>query len=404
MKNVSERFLKYVKFHTTSDNSNESSPSSPIQLTFANELAADCKAIGLSGVSVDEHGYLYAELPGNISGVVPAIGFIAHMDTSPDAFGKNVNPQIIENYDGGDILLNTIRLSPNEFPELLDYKGQTLITTDGKTLLGADDKAGIAEILTAMEYLIANPQISHGTIKIAFTPDEEIGRGADLFDVKKFGASFAYTIDGGKIGELEFENFNAARAKIEIEGKSVHPGTAKNKMVNALHIAMEIAASLPIGETPANTENYEGFFHLHALNGHVGHASLSCLIRDFDEASFVSRKELLKQIVLEKNNQYANCIKLSVYDEYYNMASKIQPRMEIVELAKAAMLRQGVKPVVQPIRGGTDGARLSYMGLPCPNIFTGGHNFHGPFEFIPIPSMEKAVEVIAAIAEMAAKK
>lgn len=401
MKTVTERFLAYVKHHTTSDEGSNSFPSTKTQLAFARFLAKECEAIGLQSVFVDEYGYVTATLPGTIQDA-PTIGFIAHMDTSPDASGENILPNIVENYDGGNIPLNGTSLSPAEFPFLKDYIGQTLITSDGTTLLGADDKAGIAEILTAMEYLMTHPEIPHGDIRIAFTPDEEIGKGVDFFDVASFGANFAYTLDGGRIGELEYENFNAARAIIRIKGKNVHPGTAKNVMVNAALIGTEIASLLPEKEIPAKTECYEGFFHLCSFHGDVTSATLTYIIRDFDKDSFEHRKDLIRLIVERKNTQHQGAIELELRDEYYNMLSQVEPHMEIVDLAKQAMLDCGVTPIIQPIRGGTDGARLSFMGLPCPNLFAGGHNFHSNYEFVPVVSMEKAVQVMIRIAELGA--
>lgn len=401
MKTVTERFLTYVKHHTTSDESSDTFPSTKRQLAFAAFLAKECEAIGLQSVSVDAYGYVTALLPGNTANA-PTIGFISHMDTSPDASGENVLSNIVENYDGKAIPLNGTVLSPKEFPSLKEYIGQPLITSDGTTLLGADDKAGIAEILTAAEYLLAHPEIPHGAIRIAFTPDEEIGKGVDFFDVDKFHADFAYTLDGGRIGELEYENFNAARAIIRIKGKNVHPGSAKNVMKNAALIGTEIASLLPERETPAKTEGYEGFFHLCSFEGDVTSATLNYIIRDFNADSFAHRKELLRLIVERKNAQYNNCIELDLHDEYYNMLSQIEPHMEIVSLAKQAMLDCGITPIIQPIRGGTDGARLSFMGLPCPNLFAGGHNFHSNYEYVPVPSMEKAVSMIVRIAELAA--
>lgn len=376
-------------------------PAPSDSLPFAAFLAKECEAIGLQSVSVDAYGYVTALLPGNTANA-PTIGFISHMDTSPDASGENVLSNIVENYDGKAIPLNGTVLSPKEFPSLKEYIGQTLITSDGTTLLGADDKAGIAEILTAAEYLLAHPEIPHGAIRIAFTPDEEIGKGVDFFDVDKFHADFAYTLDGGRIGELEYENFNAARAIIRIKGKNVHPGSAKNVMKNAALIGTEIASLLPERETPAKTEGYEGFFHLCSFEGDVTSATLNYIIRDFNADSFAHRKELLRLIVERKNAQYNNCIELDLRDEYYNMLSQIEPHMEIVSLAKQAMLDCGITPIIQPIRGGTDGARLSFMGLPCPNLFAGGHNFHSNYEYVPVPSMEKAVSMIVRIAELAA--
>lgn len=401
MKTVTERFLTYVKHHTTSDETSDTFPSTKRQLAFAAFLAKECEAIGLQSVSMDAYGYVTALLPGNTANA-PTIGFISHMDTSPDASGENVLSNVVENYDGKAIPLNGTVLSPEEFPSLKEYIGQTLITSDGTTLLGADDKAGIAEILTAAEYLLAHPEIPHGAIRIAFTPDEEIGKGVDFFDVGKFHADFAYTLDGGRIGELEYENFNAARAIIRIKGKNVHPGSAKNVMKNAALIGTEIASLLPERETPAKTEGYEGFFHLCSFEGDVTSATLNYIIRDFNADSFAHRKELLRLIVERKNAQYNNCIELDLRDEYYNMLSQIEPHMEIVSLAKQAMLDCGITPIIQPIRGGTDGARLSFMGLPCPNLFAGGHNFHSNYEYIPVPSMEKAVSMIVRIAELAA--
>lgn len=401
MKTVTERFLTYVKHHTTSDETSDTFPSTKRQLAFAAFLAKECEAIGLQSISMDAYGYVTALLPGNTANA-PTIGFISHMDTSPDASGENVLSSIVENYDGKAIPLNGTILSPEEFPSLKEYIGQTLITSDGTTLLGADDKAGIAEILTAAEYLLAHPEIPHGAIRIAFTPDEEIGKGVDFFDVDKFHADFAYTLDGGRIGELEYENFNAARAIIRIKGKNVHPGSAKNVMKNAALIGTEIASLLPERETPAKTEGYEGFFHLCSFEGDVTSATLNYIIRDFNADSFAHRKELLRLIVERKNAQYNNCIELDLRDEYYNMLSQIEPHMEIINLAKQAMLDCGITPIIQPIRGGTDGARLSFMGLPCPNLFAGGHNFHSNYEYIPVPSMEKAVSMIVRIAELAA--
>ncbi len=400
MSSVSERFLTYIKHHTTSEDDALSFPSTKIQLDFAQFLAEECRSIGLQKVSVDQYGYVTATLPGNEPSA-PVIGFIAHMDTSPDASGENIQPNIVKNYNGNDIPLKEGVLSPAEFPFLKNYIGQTLITTDGTTLLGADDKAGIAEILTAMEYLIAHPEIPHGDIRIAFTPDEEVGRGVDFFDVASFNADFAYTLDGGRIGELEYENFNAARALVKIHGKNVHPGYAKNIMVNAALIGAEIAALLPADEIPAKTEDYKGFFHLCSFEGTTTYAELDYIIRDFDKASFENRKALIQSIVDKKNAEHHNCIELELTDQYYNMISQIEPHMEIVDLAKQAMLDCGITPLIRPIRGGTDGARLSFMDLPCPNLFAGGHNFHSNFEFVPVESMEKAVEMIIRIAELA---
>lgn len=399
MKTVTQRFLEYVKHPTTSDEHAASYPSTAAQLDFAAFLAKECEEIGLQAISVDAYGYVTATLPATAK-QAPTIGFISHMDTSPDAKSDGITPCITEKYDGGEIPLKGITITPEEFPFLKEYIGQTILTSDGTTLLGADDKAGIAEILSAMEYLAAHSEIPHGEIRIAFTPDEEIGKGVDFFDVKAFGADFAYTIDGGKIGELEYENFNAARAVIRIHGKSVHPGTAKDIMVNAALIGAEIAAALPAEETPAKTDGYDGFFHLCSFEGNVSSAVLTYIIRDFDENSFARRKKRIETIVAEKNKSYPDRISLEIRDEYYNMASQIAPHMEIVELAKQAMEDCGITPIIQPIRGGTDGARLSFMGLPCPNLFAGGHNFHGPYELIPVSSMEKAVEMIVRICEL----
>ena len=403
MKSVTDRFLTYVKYHTTSDENATSVPSTPRQKEFAEFLRNECTSIGLTEVTVDKYGYVYATLPGNAENV-PTIGFIAHMDTSPDASGENVKPNIVEKYDGGNIHLSNVTLSPKEFPSLNNYIGDSLITADGTTLLGADDKAGIAEILTAMEYLAIHPEIPRGKIRIAFTPDEEIGRGADYFDVNGFCADFAYTVDGSALGELQYENFNAARVQIQISGRSVHPGTAKSTMINAALLAVEIASLLPEREIPAKTEGYEGFFHLISFYGTVSSATLSYIIRDFEHNSFERRKAILQMIIERKNTQYPNAITLDIRDEYYNMAEKIEPHINIVHLAEKAMHSCGISPKIEPIRGGTDGARLSFMGLPCPNIFTGGHNFHGPYEYIPVSSMKKAVETIVKIVELNASK
>lgn len=403
---VAKKFIGFAKQDTQSNHFNQTHPSTKNQLEFAAFLYKECKELGLTEITIDEKGYVMATLASNVNECVPTIGFIAHMDTSPDASGKNIRPQIIENYDGKDIVLSKERnviLSPKEFPDLLHYQNDTIITSDGTTLLGADDKAGIAEILTAMEYLIKHKEIVHGKIRICFTPDEEIGQGADFFDIDIFGADFAYTVDGGKIGELEYENFNAARANIMIKGKSVHPGSAKSIMKNASLIAIEIANEFPPQQTPAHTENYEGFFHLCNMKGEVESAFLSYIIRDFDVIHFENRKNFVKEIIEKYNQKYSNCVTLDLYDEYLNMACKIKNHMEIIDLAKQAMEQCDITPIIQPIRGGTDGARLSYMGLPCPNLFTGGHNFHGPYEFIPVSSMEKCVELIVKISELAVK-
>ncbi len=407
MEKLVERFIKYVKIDTKSDRNSDLCPSTEKQLNLARELVKELQELGLEDISLDENGYVMATLPSNIDKNVPNLGFIAHMDTSPDMTGENVNPQIVKNYDGDEIVLNKERniiLSPKDFPELKNYIGQDLITTDGTTLLGADDKAGVAEIMTAIEYLINNPQIKHGTVKIAFTPDEEIGRGADRFDVEKFDADIAYTVDGGEIGELEYENFNAAYAKIKINGRNVHPGTAKNKMINSILIAMEFNAMLPLNEAPQYTEGYEGFYHLHDIKGDVEETTLEYIIRDHDREKFEKKKERIKGIVKYMNdNIKQGTLELEIKDQYYNMKEKIEPFMYIVEIAERAMKEVGVKPIITPIRGGTDGARLSYMGLPCPNLFTGGHNYHGKFEYIPIESMKKSVEVILKIVELYSK-
>lgn len=406
MTKIVERFIKYVKFDTESNTETGVTPSTSGQLVLAKELVKELHEMGLEEISLDDKGYIMATLPSNIADrEIPTIGFVAHMDTSPDLTGKNVNPRIVDNYDGKDIVLNeeqNIKLSPTDFPEILDYVGQDIIVTDGTTLLGADDKAGIAEILTAMQYLKDHLEIKHGKIRIGFTPDEEIGAGADYFDVEKFGCEWAYTMDGGPIGELEYENFNAAGAKITIQGRSVHPGSAKDKMVNALVIANKLISLLPADERPEHTTGYEGFFHLMNITGGVDSASVSYIIRDHDNKLFEKRKQILTDIVEFINKLYPGSTTITIKDQYYNMREKVEPMMHIVDLAFDAMIAVGVTPLVKPIRGGTDGARLSFMGLPCPNIFAGGHNFHGRYEFVPIQSMEKAVEVIVKIAELVA--
>lgn len=402
MENLINRFLNYVKIETTSDESSTSVPSTEGQRSFANMLAKELEEIGLQDVSLDNNGYIMATLPSNIEKKVPTIGFIAHMDTSPDMSGKNVKPNIVKDYKGGDIVLNeekNIVLSTTDFPELNDYIGHDLITTDGTTLLGADNKAGIAEIVTAMEYLINNPDIPHGTIKVGFTPDEEIGRGADYFDVEKFNASFAYTVDGGPIGELEYENFNAASARIVIQGRSVHPGSAKNKMINSILIGTELNNMLPTNERPEYTENYEGFYHLVGFNGTIENTNMTYIIRDHSKEKFEIKKKTLQKVVDFLNYKYGDIVNLEIKDSYYNMKEKIEPVMYVVDIAKQAMIDIGITPKIQPIRGGTDGARLSYEGLPCPNIFTGGLNFHGKFEYISIQGMELAVKTILKIIE-----
>jgi len=410
MKHLIDRFFKYVTIDTESDPNSETTPSTAKQFNLANLLVEELKQIGMQEVSIDEKGYIMATLPSNVSHHVPTIGFVSHFDTSPDFTGANVKPQIVENYDGGDIILNAeknIVLSPSYFEDLLLYKGQTLITTDGTTLLGADDKAGITEIVSAMEYLIQNPHIKHGTIKVGFTPDEEIGRGADFFDVEKFGADWAYTMDGSQIGELEYENFNAAGAKIIFKGKSVHPGYAKGKMINSMLIANDFINQLPKNEIPQETQDYEGFFHITGLSGSIEESKVELIIRDHDMQKFEARKKLVQEIVDKINAQYqaqfgeAIC-HAEIKDQYYNMREKVEPQMFIVNIAEQAMRDLGIEPIIKPIRGGTDGSRLSYMGLPCPNIFAGGHNFHGKYEYVPVESIQKAVDVIVRIAEITA--
>lgn len=405
--NVLERFLEYVKFDTQSDELTNLTPSTPGQMVFAQYLEKKLKELGLEDVSLDENGYLMATLPGNCSDEVPTIGFIAHLDTSPDMSGRHVNPRIVKGYDGSDIVLNAekdIVLSPNQFPELLHYTGQDLIVTDGNTLLGADDKAGIAEIITAMEYLMAHPEIKHGDIRIAFNPDEEIGLGAHKFDVEKFGADWAYTMDGGEIGELEYENFNAAMAKVTFKGRNVHPGYAKHKMINSLRVATQFAIMLPRWETPEHTEGYEGFYHLIGIEGDVEKAVLTYIIRDHDRDRFERRKKEFEHLTRKINKEFPDCASLELKDQYYNMREKIEPVMHVIEIAEQAMRNADVTPKVVPIRGGTDGAQLSFKGLPCPNIFAGGLNFHGRYEFVPIPSMEKATQVIVEIVKLVAER
>ena len=405
--NVVDRFLEYVKFDTQSDELTNLTPSTPGQMVFAQYLEEKLNELGLKDVSLDENGYLMATLPGNCSDEVPTIGFIAHLDTSPDMSGRHVNPRIVKSYDGNDIVLNAekeIVLSPNQFPELLHYTGQDLIVTDGNTLLGADDKAGIAEIITAVEYLMAHPEIKHGDIRIAFNPDEEIGLGAHKFDVEKFGADWAYTMDGGEIGELEYENFNAAVAKVIFKGRNVHPGYAKHKMINSLRVATQFAIMLPRWETPEHTEGYEGFYHLIGIEGDVETAVLTYIIRDHDRDRFERRKKEFEHLTRKINKEFPDCASLELKDQYYNMREKIEPVMHVIEIAEQAMRNADVTPKVVPIRGGTDGAQLSFKGLPCPNIFAGGLNFHGRYEFVPIPSMEKATQVIVEIAKLVAER
>ena len=407
-KQLIERFVKYVTIDTESDPNNPAFPSTENQWDLANVLVEDLKVIGMQNISLDENCYIMATLPSNVSHNVPTIGFVSHMDTSPDFTGKNVKPQITENYQGNDIILNkekNIILSPDYFEDLLQYKGQTIITTDGTTLLGADDKAGITEIVTAMEYLIQHPEIKHGTIRICFTPDEEVGKGAHLFDVEKFGAEWAYTMDGSQIGELEYENFNAASAVVTITGKIVHPGYAIGKMINSMQIANEFISLLPKAEVPEKTTDYQGFFHLHDMNGTVEKTVLEYIIRDHDIELFAKRKNVLQNIADELNKVAGqNLIEITIKDQYFNMKEKIVPVMHIVDLVEETMIDLGITPLIKPIRGGTDGSQLSFKGLPCPNIFAGGHNFHGRFEYVPAESMVKATEVIVGIAAKIAQK
>jgi tripeptide aminopeptidase len=410
MKHLINRFINYVTIDTESDPNSTTTPSTAKQLVLAKLLVQELKAIGMSEITKDKNGYVMATLASNVEEEVPTIGFVSHYDTTPDFTGKDVKPQIIENYNGEDIVLNVeqnIVLSPKYFKDLLQYKGQTLITTDGTTLLGADDKAGLTEIVTAMEYLIQNPEIKHGKIRVCFTPDEEIGRGADHFDVAKFGAQWAYTMDGSQIGELEYENFNAASAKITFKGKSVHPGYAKGKMINSMLIANDFIGELPKKETPETTKGYEGFFHVHHLNGSIEETVLEIIIRDHDAKKFKKRKDFIHAVTEKFNKKYKkqfgeDIVISEVKDQYYNMKEMVEPVKFIVDLAEQAMKELGIKPLIKPIRGGTDGCRLSYMGLPCPNIFAGGHNFHGKYEYVPVESMQKAVDVIVKIANLTA--
>ncbi len=411
MQHIIDRFVSYVKIDTESDPDSTTTPSSEKQWVLANLLVEELKKIGLTDVSIDSNGYVMGTLESNVDHEVPTIGFVAHYDTTPDFTGANVNPQIITNYDGSDIVLNAeqnIVLSPNYFKDLLQYKGQTIITTDGTTLLGADDKAGLTEIVTAMEYLVQHPEIKHGKIRVGFTPDEEIGRGADLFDVEKFGAQWAYTMDGSQIGELEYENFNAAGVKLTFKGKSVHPGYAKGKMINSMLLASKFISKLPKGETPEETKGYEGFFHVTRLEGSIEESKVQLIVRDFDAKKFKKRKKLVEKLAKKLNKKYAkqfgeDIVILEINDQYYNMREKVEPVMYIVDLAEKAMKELNIKPLIKPIRGGTDGCRLSYMGLPCPNIFAGGHNFHGKYEYVPVESMQKAIDVIIKIAELTAE-
>ena len=403
MQHIIDRFFSYVTIDTQSDPYSETTPSTDKQWVLARKLAEELEEIGLSEVSLDDNGYIMASLPANVEEKVPVIGFISHYDTSPDFSGSGVKPRLVENYEGDDIILNEgkgIVLSPDYFDDLLLYKGQTLVVTDGTTLLGADDKAGITEIVTAMEYLVNHPEIKHGKIRVGFTPDEEIGRGAHKFDVEKFGADWAYTMDGSQVGELEYENFNAAHALVKVRGKSVHPGLAKDKMVNAINILNEFASELPSAETPQHTAGREGFFHVYKMKGEIESAEMELIIRDHDRELFEKRKEFLKDIALKINKKYPNSLDLELKDQYYNMKEKLEPVFHVVEIAREAMESLGITPIIKPIRGGTDGSQLSYMGLPCPNIFAGGHNFHGKYEYVPVESMEKAVEVIVKICEL----
>ena len=400
MEKILDKFLRYVSFDTASDPESETQPSTAKQLALLEILLGELRGMGITQAHLDSYGYVMASIPSNIDRDVPAVGFIAHVDTSPDAPGKNIRPQIFLDYDGKPILLNKdkeLYLSPDEFPELLSYKGQTIITTDGTTLLGADDKAGVAAIMSAAEYLMEHPEVKHGPVMIAFTPDEEIGRGVAKFDVEKFGAQYAYTIDGGQIGEMEYENFNAAMARIHVQGRNIHPGYAKNKMINALIIATELNNMLPVGQRPEFTDHYEGFFHITSIRGSVEEAEMNYIIRDHDPEKFEQKKKLMQEITGFLNLKYNNCITLEMKVQYYNMRKQIEPHMHVVEKAVKAIRDAGITPRVHPIRGGTDGAQLSYRGLPCPNIFAGGHNFHGKMEYLPLESMEKASEVILRI-------
>jgi tripeptide aminopeptidase len=410
MQHIIDRFISYVTIDTESDANSQTTPSTAKQLVLAKLLTKELKKIGMSEVTMDENGYVMATLPANIKKEVPVIGFVSHYDTSPDFSGANVKPQVIKNYDGGDIVLNEqqkIILSPKYFKDLLQYKGNTLITTDGTTLLGADDKAGITEIVTAMEYMLSHPEIKHGKIRICFTPDEEIGRGADKFDVEKFGAAWAYTMDGSQIGELEYENFNAAGAKLTFRGKSVHPGYAKKKMINSMLVANHFISHLPPEEVPEKTKGYEGFYHVTNIQGSIEETVVELIIRDHNAKRFKKRKKFVADLIQKINKKFAKSYggiiaDAEIKDQYYNMKEMVEPVKHIVDLAERAMRELGIKPIIKPIRGGTDGSRLSYMGLPCPNIFAGGHNFHGKYEYVPVESMMKAVEVIVRIAELTA--
>ena len=407
MQNIINRFISYVIIDTESDAASPTTPSTKKQLVLAKKLVKELQDIGMSEVTIDKNGYVMATLPANIEKEVPTIGFISHYDTTPDFTGANVKPQIVENYDGGDIVINpaeNIVLSPKRFKDLLKYKGQTLITTDGTTLLGADDKAGLTEIVSAMEHLLANPEIKHGRVRICFTPDEEIGRGAHLFDVEKFGCDWAYTMDGSEIGQLEYENFNAAQAKLTFKGRSVHPGYAKNKMINAMLLASSFIAKLPKNEVPEKTSGYEGFFHVTKFNGGIEQTEVNIIIRDFKKKSFEKRKQSIQNRVKKINEKWQkkfgeNIIDLEINDQYFNMKEKVIPVFHSVKLVEKSMKDIGIKPIIKPIRGGTDGCQLSYKGLPCPNIFAGGHNFHGKYEYVPVESMQKATDLIIKIVE-----
>ena len=408
MNKLIDRFLKYVSFETTSNEESGVTPSTPGQMVLAKYLKEELENLGLQEVFLDGNGYLYATLPANTNKQVPVVGFIAHMDTAPDMSGKDVKPRIVKDYDGGDIVLSeadNIVMTPEQFPELKKHVGEDLIVTDGHTLLGADDKAGIAEIISGVEYLMQHPEIEHGKIRIAFNPDEEIGLGAHKFDVERFGCDFAYTFDGGEVGELEFENFNAAAAKLTFTGRNVHPGTAKNKMINSIRVANHFISMLPSHETPEHTEGYEGFYHIIGFSGNVEQTVVNYIIRDHSRERFESRKREFQHLTNKINAEYGEgTLKLELRDQYYNMREKIEPVMYVIDIAKEAMLAAGVEPVVKAIRGGTDGAQLSFKGLPCPNIFAGGMNMHGRFEYVPIPSMEKAMKVVVKIAELTAKR
>ncbi len=407
MEKILDKFLRYVALDTTSDPESPTQPSTQKQLELSKLLVKELQELGIADATLDKDGYVMATIEANCDCEIPTIGFIAHVDTAPDVSGANIKPQIISNYDGGDILLSKesgLSLKVEEFPEMAQYKGQTLITTDGTTLLGADDKAGVAEIMSAVEYIVNHPEFKHGKIKIGFTPDEEIGRGVDAFDVARFGADYAYTMDGGMIGELEYENFNAAGAKVHIQGRNIHPGYAKNKMINAIIVAMELNAMLPVEQRPEFTQDYEGFIHVIGFNGSVEEATIQYIVRDHDFAKFEEKKALLTACVEFLNKKYGNILTLDMKDQYYNMRKEVEPHYHIIDKAVKAMEMAGITPHIQPIRGGTDGARLSFMGLPCPNIFAGGHNFHGKLEFVPLESMEAATKVILNIVSLFAEE